>query len=177
MWPAGARATQSRHYRTRWPQNGTVQFSYGFFFPKSRFLKTRKVRSRITRDACIHYQLCSAKKCFIEWRYLYTLQAEVVHSSNGWWFSTTLNDVKFQTTQHFSQRKSWEYHYKSQVDSRICRTYNVHNSVCMDVSRCSIRKAADQHTFRPIALTSVFKTLNAMWNKRESDLCSGLPLR
>ena len=38
MWPAGARATQSRHHRTRWLQNYCTIFSRLFFFPsKSRY--------------------------------------------------------------------------------------------------------------------------------------------
>jgi hypothetical protein len=52
MWPAGARATQSRHHRTRWVQNYCTIFSR-LFSPLNRVrAKTRKVRSRITRDAC-----------------------------------------------------------------------------------------------------------------------------
>ena len=36
----------------------TVQYSHGFFFPLNRVIaKTRKVRSRITRDACTNRQV------------------------------------------------------------------------------------------------------------------------
>jgi hypothetical protein len=54
MWPAGARATQSRHHRTRWLQkNYFTIFSRLPPPPLNRVIaKTRKVRSRITRVAC-----------------------------------------------------------------------------------------------------------------------------
>jgi hypothetical protein len=49
----------------------TVQFSHGFFFPLNRVIaKTRKVRSRITRDACSFYLV--ATSLFIEQDYIDT---------------------------------------------------------------------------------------------------------
>jgi hypothetical protein len=58
MWPAGTRATQSRHHCTRWLQNYCTIFS--LIFSLNRVIaKTRKVRSRITRVACSDFEIHS----------------------------------------------------------------------------------------------------------------------
>jgi hypothetical protein len=52
MWPAGARATQSRHHRRRWLQSYCTVFSQLLFSLNRVIAKTRKVKSRITMVAC-----------------------------------------------------------------------------------------------------------------------------